>query len=320
MLTVKGIGNAPGYRNYLALEAVGQWVGEGSKMLGLAGPVSAEDYRSIRLGLDPETGAKLRRNTPVDRTYNLRRRDGTEYQKVYHAAQIYDLTVGAPKTISILAIEDTRAIEAHKHAVDSTVHEMEGLCGPMAIARYDHSTSRTLDPHLHTHLAAGNLSWTGEKWQTLHASRLIRAQELITDTYRHSLLNELADFGYGIKWPDVEGISPELVQKFSQRSLKRDELIEQFSAENKGLVRASRKEVGNFLKDNRPAKLKPIVEADFWDSTREKLTAPERISLRETVDRAYEHRHRLKIRLDVGDGADSGPQQKPWSYGVRVGM
>lgn len=319
MLSVKGIGNAPGYRNYLAFEAVGSWVGEGSRMLGLEGEVSAEAFKAIRLGLHPEAGAKLRRNTPVDRTYNLQTKAGVEYQKIYRAAQIYDLVVSAPKTVSILALEDRRAIEAHKHAVAATIQQMEGICGPMAIARYDHSTSRTLDPHIHTHLAAGNLSWTGEKWQTLHASRLIRSQESITHTYRHSLLNDLADYGYRIRWPEIDGISQELVERFSQRSIQRDKLADEFAAKHE-LDTVYKQEVSNLLKDNRPPKVRQIIDAEFWDVTRERLTPPERISLKETVDRAEEHRQKIRIRLDVADGADAGPQQRVWTYGIRVGL
>ena len=41
----------------------------------------------------------------------------------------------------------------------------------MVIARYDHDSSRELDPQLHTHLVAGNLTYDGVegKWKALNA-------------------------------------------------------------------------------------------------------------------------------------------------------
>ena len=50
------------------------------------------------------------------------------------------------------------------------------ITGNMVIARYDHDTSRELDPMLHSHLVAANLTWdhVEGKWNALQASEILR--------------------------------------------------------------------------------------------------------------------------------------------------
>ena len=97
-----------------------------------------------------------------------------EGEQIATARNLYDFTVSAPKDLSIQAMEDPRLIEAHKAGVAEMATEMERLAGVgvrkngakdtaitsnLVIARYDHDTSRELDPQLHSHLVAGNLTF-----------------------------------------------------------------------------------------------------------------------------------------------------------------
>jgi TrwC relaxase len=54
------------------------------------------------------------------------------------------------------------------------------------IARYDHNRSRELDPQLHTHLVAGNLSYDGveAKWKAFAALR--DSREYLTEVNRNA--------------------------------------------------------------------------------------------------------------------------------------
>ena len=116
-------------------------------------------------------------------------------EKIATARNLYDFTVSAPKAVSVQALEDPRLIEAHKTAVGEMITEMEGLAGArirkngvqdtrntsnLVIARYEHDSSRELDPQLHTHLVAGNLTYDGaeRKWKALQASEIYAQREI----------------------------------------------------------------------------------------------------------------------------------------------
>jgi conjugative relaxase-like TrwC/TraI family protein len=108
-------------------------------------------------------------------------------EKLATARNLYDFTISAPKAVSVQALEDPRLIAAHNTAIFETAQEMERLAATrirkfgandnrvtsnLVIARYDHDTSRELDPQIHTHLVAGNLTYDGVegKWKALQAS------------------------------------------------------------------------------------------------------------------------------------------------------
>src|SRR6202012_4628720 len=48
-------------------KGVGRWQGRGAELLGLAGDVRAEDFESVRQGLDPASGEFLRQRQSTDR-------------------------------------------------------------------------------------------------------------------------------------------------------------------------------------------------------------------------------------------------------------
>ena len=159
----------------------GQWHGRGAELLGLSGKVTSEDFESLRQGLDPETGDFLRQRQGSDRISA----DGAELSK---ARSLYDMTFSAPKSVSVMAIAggDDRLIAAHETAVRETLQEAEkyaatrvrlaGLnenrtTGNWVVAAYTHDTSRELDPQLHTHAVAANLTYDGTeaRWKALQA-------------------------------------------------------------------------------------------------------------------------------------------------------
>ena len=122
MVTIRAMSSGQGYvarhlvhSDYYAEEqrVVGHWHGRGAEALGLAGEVQLEHFEAIRQGLHPETGDYLRPRHSADRLAP----DGQTESRGRH---LYDFTISAPKSVSIMAVlgEDDRLVEAHRRAVD----------------------------------------------------------------------------------------------------------------------------------------------------------------------------------------------------------
>ncbi len=169
-------------------KVLGQWMGRGAELLGLAGEVRMEQFDAIRQGIDPGTGEALRPRQSADRFNEQGERTGT-------ARNLYDFTVSAPKSVSVQALIDPRLVEAHAAAVKEMAAEMEHLAGArvrkqgldenratgnLVIAAYQHDTSRELDPQLHAHLVAANLTYDGVevRWKALQASAIYEQRDI----------------------------------------------------------------------------------------------------------------------------------------------
>src|SRR5438552_7877222 len=129
MLTIRAMSNGQGYaarhlvhRDYYAEgeRVSGQWYGRGAEQLGLSGEVTETQFESIRQGLDPDTGAFLRPRHSADRL-------DPEGQTQSRGRHLYDFTISAPKSVSIMATvgQDDRLITAHERAVDEALQELE---------------------------------------------------------------------------------------------------------------------------------------------------------------------------------------------------
>src|SRR5262249_2831451 len=132
-------------------------------------------------GLDPHNREFLRQRQGADRIHA----DGEIQGRARH---LYDFTFSAPKSVSVMAIlgGDTRLRQAHEDAVAAALRELEShagarvrqkganedrITGNLAMAVYEHDTSRELDPQLHTHAVAANLTYDGieGRWKALQA-------------------------------------------------------------------------------------------------------------------------------------------------------
>ena len=76
---------------------VGEWFGRGAELLGLNGTTRTEDFEAIRQGVDPNTKAFQRVRQGADRISA----NGT---KLAQGRSLYDFTISAPKSVSIVAI------------------------------------------------------------------------------------------------------------------------------------------------------------------------------------------------------------------------
>jgi conjugative relaxase-like TrwC/TraI family protein len=263
MLTIRAMSDGGGYSaNHLEHNdyysenerVTGKWFGRGAEMLGMEGAVRHGDFEALREGCDPINGKFLRQRKSADRTAA----DGTVQS---HGRNLYDLTVSAPKSVSVMAIlgGDARLTEAHAKAVAEMLRELEihaaarvrqsgansdRATGNLVAAVYRHDASRELDPQVHTHCVAANLTFDGAegRWKALQASGIYERRKYLTEVYRNALAREVRELGYGVENRmdgrgrdcgfEIVGVPDELMERFSQRSRQRDKAVNKFMEEH----------------------------------------------------------------------------------------
>ena len=111
---------------------------------------------------------------------------------------------------------DDRLIAAHVTAVRETLQEAEKYSATRVrlaglyenrttrnwvVAAHTHDTSRELDPQLHTHAVAAELTYDGAeaRWKALQAFGLYERRSYRTEVYRNALAREVRALGYGLK-------------------------------------------------------------------------------------------------------------------------
>ncbi len=219
----------------VAGESPGVWSGRGAAALGLDGLVEAPVFASLLEGRHPQSGRTL------GRPRGDRRVSG------------YDLTFGAPKSVSILAMlapgEIAAAVGAgHRAAVE----EAAGYLGRSAVGvrrshrgvvaylpstgmvagSFVHRTSRALDPHLHTHLVMANVAQGVDgRWSAVDSRRVFVHAPATQAVYHARLRLDLTD-RLGAAWAvrpsglgDVVGVDARLRRLFSTRTSAIDEYV-----------------------------------------------------------------------------------------------
>lgn len=315
MLTIRAMSDGGGYSErhlqhsdyYAEGERVtGTWRGRGAELLGLAGEVESEQFEAVRQGLDPQGGEFLRQRHSADRI-------GTDGSTQSRGRTLYDFTISAPKSVSIMAQVggDERLVEAHCKAVNETLKELElqaasrvrrdgandnRTTGNLVMAVYHHDTSRELDPQLHTHAVAANLTYDGTegKWKALQASDIYEQRAYLTEVYRNALAREVRLLGYEVEDKtdskgknlgfEIEGVSPELLGKYSQRSQQRDRAIAEFTKENGR--KPTDNEVAVLVRESRADKLIEVSTQEVHWRQRERLSPGEAQNIGEVHQRA----------------------------------
>lgn len=217
--------------NYYFLGSMeASWMGKAAELLGLEGPVDAKTFDEALAGFFPQG---------VD----LSRMSGG--QNIHRPG--YDLTLSAPKSISVLGVVlgDSRILEAHQRAVGVAMGEIERLAstrvmvdgvsqtemtGKLLAAAFHHDTSRELDPQLHTHLIVMNLTEYLGEWKTLSSDKVGNSgfienvyalQVALGKIYRNELRQAVEEMGFRTVvtgkndlW-EIEGVPVEI---FSQRT------------------------------------------------------------------------------------------------------
>jgi conjugative relaxase-like TrwC/TraI family protein len=320
MLTIRAMRNGSGYAarhleysDYLDEnnKTKGRWLGKAAERLGLAGVVTLEQFERLRECEHPETGEFLRQRKGADRVAA----DGTKQSE---AVNFFDLTFSAPKSVSAVGVlEDPRLQEAHHAAVGDAVAEAERLAGVedqrdgkklfretgnLAVATYQHDTSRQLDPQIHTHAVVFNLSHdaaTGQ-WKAPHSPTLYERRGYLTEVYRNSLARRCIELGYELenRWNnkgtdltfEIKRVSPPLCKHLSKRSTEKEEAIAEF-IRDRGRE-PSDNEVSVLVRGTREDKLRKITAAEVRALQRSGLTPEEAEELRGAKEHALQNRSR----------------------------
>jgi conjugative relaxase-like TrwC/TraI family protein len=210
----------------------GRWIGAGAEQLGLAGEVTAEQLgRLFDQGCHPLTGEVLGR--------------GFVHFPNRSTVTGYSLSFSPPKSVSLLwALGDeattTVVREAHDAAVAAAVSFLEqhacfsrtGKAGVFQVdatgfvaAAFVHTTSRALDPQLHTHVLVANKTQCADGvWRALDGRELYTMQKPAGMVYNAALRAEL-ERSLGVAFQvvdgngqaDIVGVPAELISRFSAR-------------------------------------------------------------------------------------------------------
>jgi conjugative relaxase-like TrwC/TraI family protein len=207
VLSLHGLGaagdGAAGYYTALARddyytqggEPAGHWFGQGAVALGLSGTVDETALRHVLHGFDGAGATARVQGAGAD-----------------HYAG-WDLTFSAPKSVSVLwATTDDPTVraaiqDAQRAAVAATVAFVEQQCAytrrghdgterervaGLAVATFEHSTSREQDPQLHTHCLIANLAPRQDgTYGAVDGRHLFRWKMALGAIYRAELAEQL---------------------------------------------------------------------------------------------------------------------------------
>lgn len=209
-------------------EPPGQWYGEGAASLGLRGQVADSQLYNLFRGFAP------------DGLRPLVQMQGHAGKALHRPG--WDLTFSAPKSVSVLwsqagEVERARIQEAHYAAVTSALDYLQEFAASsrrgnsgrylekagLVVATFEHSTSRALDPQLHTHALVMNIATREDgSTGTLSSLAIFQAKMTAGALYRMHLSSVLQrEFGVRTvrnrTWFEVQGVPETLVSEFSQR-------------------------------------------------------------------------------------------------------
>ncbi len=215
-----------------------EWIGKGAQELGLT-EVTPKAFQSVLEGMDAKG------NQLVFAASNGEHRAG------------WDLHFAPSKSVSIVwafGNEKQRSdmLACHHNAVDSVMKYVEDnliearitentktsrvTTGNMIAARFDHFTSREMDPQLHSHVVVANMTQRkGGQWRAI-ANEKIFNRELLTALYENELSAGLKERGYNTTmekldtgnshYTHIEGIDERIIDHFGKRQSQIDQAIE----------------------------------------------------------------------------------------------
>src|SRR5208337_1216153 len=301
----KNLGDAENYfdehlsqNDYYAAGEIrpGQWIGTAAERLELKGEVTREQFQALCENRNPETGERL-----------TQRQLKEGQRRVF-----YDFTCSAPKSVSVLAVtmDDERLVIAHEEATRIAFRELETFAatrvrkqggqkdrttGNLAAAAFTHTSSRALDPQLHTHFTVFNATFdeTEKCWKALEARGMYDAIRYGTAVYRNELAKRVQQIGYRIQPSkhgfQIDGVSDEVLKQFSKRAQQRDAVVKEL--EQKLGRKLSNNAISLAVHQSRAEKIKGISTVEVRERQLAQLVPEEQQSL-QTL-RASAHSTRL---------------------------
>ena len=287
-------------------EIVGQWQGNGAERLGLSGRVDQKSFEALCDNHVPGTRdcltARMKENRRVG----------------------YDFNFNCPKSVSVVhaLTGDERVLGAFRESVAETMRQIESgmntrvrianahedrRTGNMVWGEFVHFTARPVegrpDPHLHAHCFAFNATYdpVEKRWKAGEFSAIKRAGEYYEAAFHARLAQKVAALGYTVgrsgDWWEIQGVSRDVLEKFSQRTEKIEE-----TAREQGISDAQAKEKLGALTREKKVKTSLTELKQEWA---ERLTVEEKQALsdllghqqgqmvtpRESMDYALAHCH-----------------------------
>lgn len=263
-------------------EREGDWYGEGASKLGLRDSIKHNDQCVNKLlqGRNAFTDEVLRRGGTNTRIY----KDSDGNEKEYKPVTAFDLTLSAPKSLSVLwatsSEEKRQQLEtAQQEAVRQTLSYIEAnFCyirtkegkeqASLAAAVFQHSTSREGDPQLHTHALIFNIGQTdSSKSGALDSKFILKNIHEIGRVYENSLRGQLHEIGLqtvekklqrGTSF-EIEDVSEKVCSHFSKR---REQIEEHLTPES------TSKDVQNIVLKTRVRKEKKVDREALFEESR----------------------------------------------------
>jgi len=259
------------------------WMGKGAKVLGLE-EVTPEIFQTLLEGKD------LEGNTLVRAAQNGTHRVG------------WDLHFAPSKSVSLVwafGSEEQKAhmLDSHHKAVDSVMDYVERNLieargrvdgstrrmptGNMIAARFDHFTSRELDPQLHSHVVVVNMTQRKDKKWRAVANEKFFARELLTALYENELASWLKERGYTVtmekydtgnsRYARIEGIDERIIDHFGKRQDQIEAVMDKMKERYPHATRGELRQMACL--DTRQAKktIDREVLHDSWDAQLEGL-------------------------------------------------
>jgi conjugative relaxase-like TrwC/TraI family protein len=246
-----------------------QFRGDLAKDFGLSGPVDSNVFKTLLSGVSPD-GEQLgaRRNGTIEHTPG------------------WDLTLSAPKSVSILALvgQDKELLRAHHDAVAQTMNYVEKNLLESRIntangkgsiplekglfAQFTHTTSRELDPQLHTHSVLVNMGKDAlGNLRSIDSRTLYDHSMVVGQVYRNELAQGVKKAGYDIAWDtktglfEIVGVDRNLMAAMSKRANEIDRI-----ATEKGVEDAKGRDqiAVNSRKSKQSAMRENVIER--WDA------------------------------------------------------
>jgi conjugative relaxase-like TrwC/TraI family protein len=204
----------------------------------------------------------------------------------------YDFTCSAPKSVSVLAmtLDDDRLVTAHEEATRIAFRELETFAatrvrkqgnqrdrttGNLVAAAFTHTSSRALDPQLHTHFTVFNATFDESErcWKALQAGGMYDAIRYGTAVYRNELAKRVREIGYRTVPAkhgfEIEGVSPDVLKRFSKRSQQRDAVVKEL--EQKLGHKLSNNAIALAVHQSRAKKVKGISTTEVRERQLEQL-------------------------------------------------
>jgi conjugative relaxase-like TrwC/TraI family protein len=298
MISANRIRSAAGAADYLSKiddyyrdsdMAPTEWLGKGAEALNLSGEVDAETFKEMlhgRLPDETQIGGKGKHNPG------------------------HDLTISAPKSVSIIALNggDARLIEAHDRAVKAAILHVEQYAATtkiksnsvvstvatdnLCVATFRHASSRNQQEQLHTHAVILNATQDSNgKWRSFESKALYKMQRELDTVYKNELARSCADLGYQTRETkdgfEIVGVSQEFMDSRSSRNEQIDRELEKIG-KTRETASAAEREIAALNTRADKGEVDHAVMIETWKQDARDAG----VDLHAIIDKSYENRSR----------------------------